>query len=194
MRRDVTVPNWDTATSVMSQRWRVMDKAGYRQLPPPGIPCSQQREAAVTPTLSTSTGRHEEKSGWRHSLGAGFCPRQCRSRIGQCYSSNAFWTGASENDWVARQRWESKARRRGIQHTLSDYHNLFLCICSLQTQFVWQHAGGLCQNFDIYKREAECTDRQVGKLNLFFNNPNIGLKDWNWFSVSIVNSSILQAV
>lgn len=36
-----------------------------------------------------------------------------------------------------------------------------------------EHTGGLCQNFDIYKREAECTDRLADKWG-----------NWIYFSIS----------
>lgn len=36
--------------------------------------------------------------------GPGFCLRQCWGRVEQSYSSNAFWTGGSEHDWVARHK------------------------------------------------------------------------------------------
>lgn len=74
-------------------------------------------------------------------------------------------------------------RRRDIQHNLCHYHYLFLCMYSLQTLLVCvtEHAGGLCQNFDSYRREAEHTDRVADKWG-----------DWIYFSISQTLASKIE--
>lgn len=158
------VHNWDTARSEMSQLWRVMDKSGYRQLPPPGILCSQQREATVTPTLSTAKGRQEEKSGWRHSLGAGFLSkamqRQNRTTLfQQCILNRRL------RKWLSCMPKMRERQGEGTSSTFYVISTTYFPVLSSNTVTVCvtEHTGGLCQNFDIYKREAEYTDRVADK-------------------------------
>lgn len=86
----------------------------------------------------------------------------------------------------SRQRWESKAGRGDIQHCLRGYYNLFLCTYSFQTLLVIFWSDRTCRwtssEFWYLQERSRvyCQNcRQLGRLNLFFNKPSMGLKACN---------------